>query len=161
MADWDNDRVQVLNSDLTFSNTFGKKGSGKGQFDSPWGIACDSTGKVYVADTGNHRIQVFTAEGKFLMMFGRFGDGRGNCGCLLVLPLTLVALSEGHHSSLPGLQNLFTLKLAACIAIASKVEVFGVMVLLSYSMSRAASTSAPGSAEFIKTGHCKQCITLL
>ena len=70
-------RVQVLNSDLTFSSTFGKKGSGKGQFATPWGIACDSTGKVYVADTENHRIQVFTAEGKFLMMFGRFGHGRG------------------------------------------------------------------------------------
>ncbi len=41
-------------------------------------IACDSTGKVYVADTGNHRIQVFTAEGKLLKMFGRHdGQGRG------------------------------------------------------------------------------------
>ena len=38
-------------------------------------VACDSTGKVYVADTRNHRIQVFTAEGKFLMMFGS-GHGR-------------------------------------------------------------------------------------
>ena len=72
-----NHRVQVLNSDLTFSSTFGKKGSGKGQFGSPWGITCDSTGKVYVADTNNHCIQVFTAEGKFLWMFGRRGQGRG------------------------------------------------------------------------------------
>ena len=72
-----NCRVQVLNSDLTFSSTFGKQGSGKGQFDNPRGIACDSTGKVYVADTNNHSIQVFTAEGKFLRMFGRRGQGRG------------------------------------------------------------------------------------
>ena len=43
--------VQVMNSDLTFSSIFGKEGSGKGQFSSPRGIACDSTGKVYVADT--------------------------------------------------------------------------------------------------------------
>ena len=69
--------VQVLNSDLTFSNTFGSKGSGKGQFNNPNGIACDSTGRVYVADTNNHRIQVFTAEGKFLRMFGRRGQGKG------------------------------------------------------------------------------------
>ena len=69
--------VQVLNSDLTFSSSFGKCGSGKGQFDYPRGIACDSTGKVYVADRDNHRVQVFTAEGKFLKMFGRHGDGRG------------------------------------------------------------------------------------
>ena len=77
VVNYGNHRVQVLNSDLAFSSTFGKNGSGKGQFYSPWGIACDSTGKVYVADTGNHRIQVFTAEGKFLMMFGRRGHGRG------------------------------------------------------------------------------------
>ena len=72
-----NHPVQVLNSDLTFSSTFGKNSSGKGQFSNPRGIACDSTGKVYVADTENHRIQVFTAEGKFLRMFGRRGQGRG------------------------------------------------------------------------------------
>ena len=54
--------VQVLNPDLTFSHTFGKKGSGKGQFQNPRFITCGSTGKVYVADSSNHRIQVFTAE---------------------------------------------------------------------------------------------------
>ena len=54
---------QVLNSDLTFSSTFGKSGSGKVKFGSPHGVACDSTGKVYVADHSNSRVQVFTAEG--------------------------------------------------------------------------------------------------
>ena len=77
VTDWENDCILVLNSDLTFSSSFGKKGSGKGQFDGPLGIACDSTGKVYVADRGNHRIQVFTAEGKFSRMFGKRGCGRG------------------------------------------------------------------------------------
>ena len=77
VVDQCNYRVQVLNSDLTFSSTFGKEGSGKGQFDIPCGIACDSTGEVYVADTSNHRIQVFTAEGKFLGMFGRRGHDQG------------------------------------------------------------------------------------
>ena len=69
--------VQVLNYDLTFFSSFGKRGSGKGQFNYPHGIACDSTGKVYVADSDNHRIQVFTVEGKFLRMFHRCGDGTG------------------------------------------------------------------------------------
>ncbi len=69
--------IQILNSDLTCFSTFGKNGSGKGQFDYPWGIACDSTGKVYVADSANHRIQVFTTEGKFLRQFGRRGQGTG------------------------------------------------------------------------------------
>ena len=74
VVEWGNCRVQVLNSDLTFSSTFGKAGSGKGQLgeprNGPWGIACDSTGKVYVVDRGNDRIQVFTAEGTFLEIFG-------------------------------------------------------------------------------------------
>ena len=72
-----NYRIQVLNSDLTFCNTFGNQGSDKGLFNDPWGIACDSTGKVYVADMSNHCIQVFTAEGTFVRMFGRRGKGRG------------------------------------------------------------------------------------
>ena len=77
VVDYHNHRVQVLNPDLTFSHTFGKKGSSKGQFQRPYCIASDSTGKVYVTDQNNHRIQVFTAEGKFLRMFGQHGQGRG------------------------------------------------------------------------------------
>lgn len=61
-----NHRVQVLNSDLTFSHVFGKRGKAIGQFDYPANIACDNTGKLYVVDTSNDRIQVFTAEGRFL-----------------------------------------------------------------------------------------------
>ena len=77
LCDSKNHRIQVLNSDLTFSSTFGKKGSSKGHFDHPYGIACDSAGNVYVADSNNHRIQVFTAEGKFLRMFGKRGEDKG------------------------------------------------------------------------------------
>lgn len=74
----ENNRVQVLNSDLTFSSKFGGIGRGKGKFMYPRGIACDNTGKVYVADTRNHRIQIFTAKGKFVKMFGMYGDDREN-----------------------------------------------------------------------------------
>ena len=69
-----NHRVLVLNSDLTVFSQFGKKGTDRGQFDSPCGIAIANTGKVYVADKGNHRIQVFTAEGNFLKMFSVGGE---------------------------------------------------------------------------------------
>ena len=77
VADRKNHRIQILNSDLTFSSSFGSGGSGNGQFDYPWDVACDSTGNVYVADSGNHRIQVFTAEGRFLRKFGKKGSGNG------------------------------------------------------------------------------------
>ena len=72
-------RIQVLNSDLTFSNIIGggKHGSKNGDFHFPSGATCDSTGNVYVTDSANHRIQVFTASGKFLRKFGRRGKGEG------------------------------------------------------------------------------------
>ena len=77
VVDTYNHRIQVLNSDLTFSNTFGECGENEGEFSFPWAIACDSTGNVYVADFGNDRIQVFTSTGKFLRMFGSRGEGDG------------------------------------------------------------------------------------
>ena len=70
VADRGNDRVQVLNPDLTFSHTFGSRGSGDGEFNCPNDVAIDSEGLVYVTDHDNHRIQKFTPEGKFLGQFG-------------------------------------------------------------------------------------------
>src|SRR4029077_10223027 len=48
------------------SNMFeGGKGTGKGEFDSPSGIAVDSNGNVLVADTGNGRIEKFSPTNTF------------------------------------------------------------------------------------------------
>ena len=77
VADTKNDRIQVLNSDLTFFHVFGKTGSGDGCFDHPRSVACDSTGNVYVADCFNNRIQVFTANGQFVRKFGKGGHREG------------------------------------------------------------------------------------
>ena len=75
VMDRGNYRVQVLNSDLTFSSTFGRSTgvfSMKGHFDYPSGhIACDNTGKVYVVDSSKCCVHIFTAEGVLLRMFGR------------------------------------------------------------------------------------------
>ena len=65
-----NHHIQVLNSDFTFSHAFSVKSHYKGQF---YGMACDSTGKVYAADCGNNCILVFTAEGKLLKKFSGHG----------------------------------------------------------------------------------------
>ncbi len=46
--------------------------AGDGQFKTPWGIAVDGQGRVYVADTWNHRLQVFDRSGNFL---GKWGEG--------------------------------------------------------------------------------------
>jgi DNA-binding beta-propeller fold protein YncE len=63
------------------TNTFqGGKGIGRGQFDSPTGIAVDGTGNVLVADTGNGRIEKFSPTGTFLGMVGTKGTGHGQLG---------------------------------------------------------------------------------
>jgi len=59
-------------------NTFpGGKGIGRGQFDSPSGIAVDETGNVLVADTNNGRIEKFSSTGTFLTILGTKGSGQG------------------------------------------------------------------------------------
>ena len=80
IADRYNDRIQVLNPDLTFSHTFGSEGSANGQFQYPTDIAIDSQGLVYVTDNLNHRIQKFSPDGKFVGQFGnkKFGSGKLN-----------------------------------------------------------------------------------
>ena len=43
----------------------GGRGSDKGQFDSPTGIAVDGSGNVLIADTGNGRIEKFSPTERF------------------------------------------------------------------------------------------------
>ena len=73
VADWWNHCIQVLNSDLTFSYSFGSAGSANGQFNNPCHIAFDSQGLVYATDWGNHRIQKFSPDGRFVATFGSRG----------------------------------------------------------------------------------------
>ena len=58
----------------------GGTGSGKGQFDSPTGIAVDGNGNVLVADTNNGRIEKFSPTGAFLGVIGTKGTGYGQLG---------------------------------------------------------------------------------
>ena len=74
VTDCCNHRVQVLNSNLTFSHMFGRLGSLQGKFSFPSDVAVDNEGFVYVADCYNHRIQKFTIEGLFVCSFGTEGS---------------------------------------------------------------------------------------
>ena len=81
IADYGNHRIQVLNPDLTFSHTFGTKGSAEGQFNNPGYVAIDRQGLVYVADINNLHVQTFTSEGQFLSQFFTKGPGPGQLIC--------------------------------------------------------------------------------
>jgi len=58
----------------------GGKGAGKGELDSPTGIAIDASGNILVADTGNGRIEKFSPSGTFISTMGTKGAGNGQLG---------------------------------------------------------------------------------
>jgi DNA-binding beta-propeller fold protein YncE len=63
------------------SNMFeGGRGTGKGEFDLPAGIAVDRNGNFLVADTNNGRIEKFAPAGTFLDVIGTKGSGQGQLG---------------------------------------------------------------------------------
>ena len=55
--------------------SWGTRGSGDGELMDPRGLAVDSDGNIYVADTSNNRIQKFDSSGTFLSKWGSFGSG--------------------------------------------------------------------------------------
>ncbi len=68
----------IFNTSLVNVETYGDCGDGRGQFRNPLGIAADSRGNVFVADTGNHRIVRLLhkdAKMKFVRSFGSEGHG--------------------------------------------------------------------------------------
>ena len=63
------------------SNMFdGGRGSDKGQFDAPTGMAIDGSQNILIADTNNSRIEKFSPTGVFLGIMGIKGTGYGQLG---------------------------------------------------------------------------------
>jgi len=60
------ERIHRFSPDGELLLSWGCKGTGPGQFDTPHGIWADRRGRVLVADRANNRVQVFDADGDFL-----------------------------------------------------------------------------------------------
>jgi tripartite motif-containing protein 2/3 len=65
VADQNNDRVQIFDSEGKYKRQFGTEGKKDGQFYRPTGLASDAHGNLLVVDVTN-RLQVFSPEGKHL-----------------------------------------------------------------------------------------------
>ena len=75
VAEWGGHCVSVFSPSGEKLQSFGKRGSGQGEFYCPRGVAVDGEGNILVADVNNHRIQKFTAEGQFRAAVGTIGSG--------------------------------------------------------------------------------------
>ena len=74
VADCNNHRVQVFDSNGTFLRFFGREGKNAGEFNYSVGVAINKDRNIFVADTNSHRIQIFSWEGKHLSSFGDKGS---------------------------------------------------------------------------------------
>ena len=100
IADTLNHRIQVLNKDLTYSHSFGKRGSSPEQFNQPYDMIFDNEGYLYVADYYHHHIKKFTSTGQYISTFSSWGSNPGqiNHPISILIDNNLLYVSEyGNH----------------------------------------------------------------
>ncbi|MGB7603225.1 MAG: SMP-30/gluconolactonase/LRE family protein [Candidatus Sulfotelmatobacter sp.] len=107
VSDVDQDQVLVYDADsLKLKRKMGTGGqkhalTSPGDFARPGGLAIDSDGNLYVADTLNDRIEIFDGDGKFIRTFGKAGDGPG----YFARPKGVAIDSDGHIWVADGMQD--------------------------------------------------------
>jgi DNA-binding beta-propeller fold protein YncE len=72
-----NSRIVKFSKDGRFLMSWGTKGSGPGELNTPHSIAIDSKGRVLVGDRGNNRIELFDQNGRYLAEWKQFGRPTG------------------------------------------------------------------------------------
>lgn len=92
-------RVVKFSKDGKFIKTFGKKGTGPGDFDGPHALAFDSQGRLFVGDRSNNRIEIFTQDGQFVAEWKQFGRPSG---IAIRDDVIYVADSESDNTRNPG-----------------------------------------------------------
>lgn len=95
-----NARIVKFAKNGRFIKTWGKRGTGPGEFEAPHGLAMDSRGRLVVADRGNNRLQIFDQDGKLLEELTEFGRPSG----LFVdrNDMVYVADSQSNEQNHPG-----------------------------------------------------------
>lgn len=92
-------RIVKFDRNGKFIKTWGKLGSGPGEFKTLHAVVFDARGRLFVADRGNHRIQIFDQEGKFLEEWKEFSRVSG----MYIRNDTLYAAdSETNATNHPG-----------------------------------------------------------
>jgi sugar lactone lactonase YvrE len=71
------DRILKFSKDGTLIKSWGKRGTGRGEFNQPHALAMDSRGRLFVGDRSNNRIQIFDQDGNFLDEWYQFSRPSG------------------------------------------------------------------------------------
>ena len=74
VADYNNNRIQVISKEGETQSTFGDSGAEKLNY--PVGCVCFRN-TTFVSDRGNHCVKAFDQSGKFLYKFGKLGNQDG------------------------------------------------------------------------------------
>jgi streptogramin lyase len=72
-----NNRILKFSKDGKLIKTWGKLGTGPGEFDQPHALAFDSKERLFVGDRNNNRIQIFDQDGKFIADWKQFSRPSG------------------------------------------------------------------------------------
>ena len=89
IADTSNHRIRMVDSTGTITTVAGTGASGFGgdggpaveaEFDRPFGVAVDSAGNLFIADTSNHRIRMVDPAGTITTVAGTGASGFGGDG---------------------------------------------------------------------------------
>lgn len=87
-----NSRVMKFSKEGRFLKTWGKKGTGPGEFNLPHAVIVDSRGRVYVGDRENRRIQIFDTDGNFIREWTHLGSPWG----LHITPDQTIYMADGY-----------------------------------------------------------------
>jgi len=82
----------VFDPDGKYVRTVGGNGDVPGKFGRPKGLAVDSYGNLYVADSAWSNVQIFNSQGQILMFFSE----RGMMPGLLMNPTSVVIDKDNH-----------------------------------------------------------------
>jgi RHS repeat-associated protein len=95
------DDIQKYSSSGTLLATYGKEGTGNGEYREPVGIAVNqSTGNVYITDENNNRVQELNEHGEWVRSWGSEGAGNGQ-----FKEAEDVAIGAGGHVFVSDYQN--------------------------------------------------------
>ena len=94
VADHSGHRLQQFNlHSEKLLNTFGRSGTGMGEFKHPISVCMDGKGNIIVAEYSNNRVQVLTRDGVPMFKFGDSGPEKLNnpVGCVCYKNMFIVA----------------------------------------------------------------------